>query len=114
MTTRPRPLTIRELALVVVGVAFVAVQALLPAVIERRPDRQVGFAWELYSKGAPPQTFTIRTGERTLDVTPADVLPLYVASVDYAETLPAWLCSRYDADDIEVTVGSERSTYRCP
>lgn len=107
------PVAPRERILAIAVLVWVTVQALLPAFIPRDETRQVEFAWELYSKGAPPASFIVHTPSGEMALLPKDVGVFNRAVVDYPKRLPPLLCERYGASRITVISGAERTEYPC-
>ena len=81
--------------LVLVGVlTALAGLAIWPAFVQRSAVRQVEFAWEMYAKMAPTQSFTMITSSGATEVALLDVVVAGVAEIPYEQVVPEWLCRR--------------------
>ncbi|MEX2280729.1 MAG: hypothetical protein WEA76_11665 [Acidimicrobiia bacterium] len=74
-----------------------------PAFVDRQPDRQAEFAFELFAKGAPPEEYVIEFPDERLTVTVPQLQRTAPANLDYTEVYPGYLCERYPAA-VEVEV----------
>ncbi|MEX2654932.1 MAG: hypothetical protein WD532_07885 [Acidimicrobiia bacterium] len=74
-----------------------------PAFIDRQPDRQAEFAFELFAKGAPPEEYVVELPDERLTVTVPQLQRMALANLDYTEVYPRYLCERYPAA-VEVEV----------
>lgn len=98
-----RALTRTDQWVIVSALALIVALAVQPAFVERDPNRQSDFAWEMYSKGGPRDEFHVVTDARTEILSVVDVQPRAPATVDYTAVLPAFICEkRPDAIEVEV------------
>lgn len=101
--------------LVLIGV-LAALTGLLtwPVFVQRDAVRQVEFAWEMYAKLAPSQSFTVVTPPSSIRVDLDEVVALGVAEIPYEEVVPDWLCRHYlAAERIVVHFGADVWEHVC-
>ncbi len=102
---------------VIAGVLLVIVLlAVQPAFVPRMPDRQVEFAWEMYSKSAPLDEFVLVYEDREILTTPSELQPLALAEIDYLVVMPPFLC-RNDPSLLSVRLlrgGGVIGAFGCP
>lgn len=63
-----------------------------PALVQRQADRQVEFAWEMYSKSGPRDEIDLVFDDRVVRTSPAELQKPAPVYVDYLEILPEFLC----------------------
>lgn len=78
---------------VTVALLLIGLLAIQPLFVERDPNRQVLFAWEMYSKGAPLEEFELVGPDETRRLGVLDVQPRGHAEVDYGSALPPFICA---------------------
>lgn len=89
--------------MILAAATMIAVLALQPLLVTRDPFRQSEFAWEMYSKSAPRDEFVVVAGDDSERLSVTDVQPRGLATVDYTEVLPAFICDqRLDATEIQI------------
>ena len=86
------PLTRRDRRVIAGVVLVVAFLALQPAFVPRMPERQVEFAWEMYSKSGPLDEFVLVYEDREILTSPSKIQPLAPATIDYLAVMPPFLC----------------------
>ena len=110
------PLTRRDrrvIAAVVLVIAFLAIQ---PAFVPRMAERQVEFAWEMYSKSGPLDEFVLVYENREILTNPSEIQPFAPARIDYLSVMPPFLC-RTDAELLSVRLlrgGGLIGVFECP
>jgi hypothetical protein len=87
-------LTRAEMSVVALVGGFVLLQAVVPVLVPRNELRQIEFAWEMYSRGAPPVFFLVETatGQERFEV--LDVVVTGRSAIPYEDLLPPHLCER--------------------
>ena len=104
-----------ERTVIVLALVLIGLLAAQPLFVTRDPFRQVEFAWEMYSKGAPRDEFVVVSDGGLERVSVTDVQPRGLALVDYSEVLPAFICDqRPSAHHVEVfRADSLIGTHQC-
>lgn len=96
-------LTRTDRFVIATAIALIVALAIQPAFVDRDPNRQSDFAWEMYSKGGPRDEFGVVSADGMETLSVRDIQPRAPATVDYTAVLPTFICERR-SDAIEVAV----------